>query len=111
MTMMNYKGYLAIYELDEDDDIFYGKLVGINQLVTFEADNAHDLRHAFYDAVDDYLAFCAENNLQPDKPFKGSFNVRIGDDLHRRAVMASQDSSLNAFITEAIREKLLRLNA
>lgn len=61
------------FSLDENDDIFYGKLIGINQLVTFEADNAHDLRHAFYEAVDDYLAFCAEQNIVPDKPFKGSF--------------------------------------
>lgn len=107
--MMIYKGYVGEFELDSDDDIFYGKLIGINQLVTFEADNAHDLRHAFYEAVDDYLAFCAEQNIVPDTPFGRSLNVQIGNELHHKAIMASQSSGLNAFVVEAISEKLARL--
>lgn len=108
--MMTYKGYVATYELDEDDNIFYGKLTGINQLVTFEADNAKDLKQAFHDSVDDYLPFCQETGIEPDKPYKGSFNIRIGEDLHRKAVLASKNTSLNAFIGEAIREKLARIS-
>ncbi|WP_115008403.1 type II toxin-antitoxin system HicB family antitoxin [Moraxella lacunata] len=107
--MMTYKGYIGEFTLDNDDEMFYGKLIGINQLVTFEADNAHDLKQAFYDSVDDYLAFCAEQGIEPDKPFKGSFNVRIDSELHRRAYMASRDSSLNAFVGQAISEKLNRM--
>ncbi|STZ64139.1 Uncharacterized protein encoded in hypervariable junctions of pilus gene clusters [Moraxella lacunata] len=106
---MTYKGYIGEFTLDNDDEMFYGKLIGINQLVTFEADNAHDLKQAFYDSVDDYLAFCAEQGIEPDKPFKGSFNVRIDSELHRRAYMASRDSSLNAFVGQAISEKLNRM--
>ncbi len=109
ITMMTYKGYVGTFELDEEENTFYGKLLGINQLVTFEADNASDLKQAFYESVDDYLAFCAEENITPDKPYKGSFNVRIGEELHRQAVIASKDSSLNAFVGEAIREKLGRV--
>lgn len=108
-TMMTYKGYIANFELDEDDNIFYGKLIGINQLVTFEADNAKDLKQAFYDSVDDYLEFCAEQGIKPEKPCKGSFNVRIGEDLHKKAVMASKNSSLNTFVQDAIKEKLAKL--
>lgn len=107
--MMTYKGYVGEFTLDNDDEMFYGKLVGINQLVTFEADNAHDLKQAFYDSVDDYLVFCDEQGIEPDKPFKGSFNVRIDSELHRRAYMASRDSSLNAFVGQAISEKLNRM--
>lgn len=107
---MTYKGYVGEFELDNDDEMFYGKLIGINQLVTFEADNAHDLKQAFYDSVDDYLAFCDERGIEPDKPFKGSFNVRIDSELHRRAYMASRDSSLNAFVGQAISEKLGRMS-
>lgn len=109
--MMTYKGYVATYELDEDDDIFYGKLTGINQLVTFEADNAKDLKQAFHDSVDDYLAFCVEKGIVPDKPYEGSLNICIGEELHRQAVLASKNTSLNAFIGEAIKEKLLRVSA
>lgn len=108
--MMTYKGYVGEFELDNDDEMFCGKLIGINQLVTFEADNAHDLKQAFYDSVDDYLAFCDEQGIEPDKPFKGSFNVRIDSELHRRAYMASRDSSLNAFVGQAISEKLGRMS-
>ena len=108
--MMTYKGYVGTFSLDSDDEMFYGKLVGINQLVTFEADNAHDLKQAFYDSVDDDLAFCAEEGIEPDKPFKGSFNVRIDSELHRQAVLASRDSSLNAFVSQAISEKLSKLS-
>lgn len=109
--MMTYKGYVATYELDEDDNVFYGKLTGINQLVTFEADNAKDLKQAFHDSVDDYLAYCAEQGVEPDKPYKGSLNIRIGEELHRQAVLASKHTSLNAFIGEAIKEKLMRISA
>ena len=109
--MMTYKGYVATYELDEDDDIFYGKLTDINQLVTFEADNAKDLKQAFHDSVDDYLAFCVEKGIVPDKPYEGSLNIRIGEELHRQVVLASKNTSLNAFIGEAIKEKLLRVSA
>lgn len=107
--MMTYKGYVGNYELDETDNIFYGKLLGISQLVTFEADNARDLKQAFHDSVNDYLAYCEAESIAPDKPYKGSFNVRIGEDLHRQAVLAAQGSSLNAFVGEAIKEKLSRL--
>ena len=109
--MMTYKSYVATYELDEDDDIFYGKLTGINQLVTFEADNAKDLKQAFHDSVDDYLAFCVEKGIVPDKPYEGSLNICIGEELHRQVVLASKNTSLNAFIGEAIKEKLLRVSA
>lgn len=110
-AMMTYKGYVGEFSLDTDDEIFYGKLIGIGQLVTFEADNAHDLKQAFYDSVDDYLAFCHEQGIEPDRPFKGSFNVRIDSELHLRAYLASRDSSLNAFVGQAISEKLSRMSA
>lgn len=61
--MMTYKGYVGTYELDTDDEVLYGKLVDVNQLVTFEATIAHDLKQAFYDSVDDYLAFCTEQGV------------------------------------------------
>lgn len=106
---MTYKGYTATYELDENDNIFYGKLTGINQLVTFEAETAKELVTAFHESVDDYLAFCHEQGIESDKPYKGVFNVRTGEELHRKAVIASKDSSLNAFVVQAISEKLQRL--
>ena len=54
---------------------------------------------------------CAELGKKPDQPFKGTFNVRISPELHRKAVLASSDNSLNAFVSDAIQEKLMRLGA
>ncbi|WP_180066243.1 type II toxin-antitoxin system HicB family antitoxin, partial [Acinetobacter sp. YH16037] len=65
---------------------------------------------AFQESVDGYLESCIELNKKPDQPFKGTFNVRISPDLHRKAVLASSNS-LNKFVSDAIQEKLMRLGA
>jgi predicted HicB family RNase H-like nuclease len=55
----------------------------INDFITFESDNAHGLKKAFEELVDDYITFCKEQGVKPDKPFKGSFNVRVKPALHQ----------------------------
>jgi predicted HicB family RNase H-like nuclease len=104
MNLMSYKGYLGSVEFDESERIFYGRLVFIRALVSYEAKDAEGLIQAFHEAVDDYLAHCAEQGAAPERPLKGSFNVRTGPELHRRAVMAASRAgmSLNAFITRAL---------
>ena len=104
MTLMSYKDYLGSVEFDEDERIFHGKLEFIRALVSYEAQDAEGLIQAFHDAVDDYLAHCDEQALAPERPLKGSFNVRVGPDLHRRAVIAAAHAgvSLNAFTTRAL---------
>ena len=62
----------------------------------------------FLQSVDLYLQDCLELGKEPNKPFKGVFNVRIGEELHREATIIAGDRSLNAFVTEAIQEKIFR---
>jgi predicted HicB family RNase H-like nuclease len=104
MTLMNYRDYLGSVEFDEDERVFHGKLEFIRALVSYEAEDAEGLVQAFHDAVDDYLAHCEERGTAPERPLKGSFNVRVGPDLHRRAVIAAAHAgvSLNAFTTRAL---------
>ena len=103
---MHYKDYVGSVEFSEEDAVFHGKVVGIKSLISFEGDSVSTLVEDFHNAVDEYLDFCAENGKEPEKPFKGSFNVRIGAELHRKAAMSASAKgvSLNAFVEDAIRK-------
>ncbi|NOL50145.1 type II toxin-antitoxin system HicB family antitoxin [Pelistega europaea] len=89
MKMMEYKGYIGTIEADFEQDMLFGKLAYIRDVVTYEAHTVADLQKAFEESVDEYLSSCAELHKKPDKPFKGSFNVRIGEELHRQASLAA----------------------
>jgi predicted HicB family RNase H-like nuclease len=108
ISQLEYKGYVGTIEADQEHDILFGKLAFMRDVVTYEATTVKKLASAFETAVDEYLTKCALASKKPDKPFKGSFNIRTGPDLHRRAALASQETSLNAFVCEAIKEKLER---
>jgi len=99
-----YKGYSGYVHYSPTDEIFYGKIEAIADLVTFEADSAKQLRLEFEAAVDDYLAYCREEGKEPNKPFKGVFNVRVGADLHRKAVLVAlaKGMKLNELVTKAV---------
>ena len=103
---LHYKNYVGSVEFSEEDAVFHGKVIGIKPLLSFEGDSVSALIEDFHNAVDEYLEFCAEKGKQPEKPFKGSFNVRIGVDLHRKAaqVAAMRGVSLNMLVEDAIRQ-------
>jgi len=105
-----YKGYVGSVAYSAEDGVFHGRLESIRDLVTYEGTDAASLRQAFEEAVDDYLALCAEQGRAPDTPFKGSFNVRPGPDLHRRAMMLARRKgvSLNTLVRDALRDHLDR---
>jgi len=105
---LNYKGYTGNIEFSEEDGVFHGKVIGIKPLISFEGDSVSLITEDFRNAIDEYLEFCDENDIEPEKPFKGSFNVRIGAELHRKAVLAASSNgvSLNSFVEEAIRQRV-----
>lgn len=111
MTHFEYKGYLGSIEPDVETGMLFGKLAYIRDLVTYEADTVARLEKEFRTSVDEYLISCEELGKEPNQPCKGVFNVRTGPELHREAVIASKGRSLNAFVCEALREKLDRCNA
>lgn len=106
--MMRYRGYAGKVEFDAEADIFHGEVVGIRDVVTFQGRSVDEIRRAFRESVDDYLAFCRERGEEPDKPCSGNFMVRIGPDLHRRANILANASgkSLNAFVTECLAKEI-----
>lgn len=103
-NILEYNGYFGSVEYSGDDDVFYGKLLGIKALVLFEGQSVDELKTAFYEAVDDYIETCKELKIEPEKPFKGSLNIRIGQNLHQKAaILAEQNkTSINQVIKEAI---------
>lgn len=109
-TMLEYKGYLGSVEYNDDDELLHGRLEFIRDLVLYAGENVSSLKTAFHEAADDYLELCATENRKPDMPLKGSFNVRPGHDLHRRAMLYSRRRgvSLNAIVSDALRHYLER---
>lgn len=107
--ILQHKGYYASLHFSSEDEVFYGKLLGIDDLVNFEGASVKELKKAFYEAVDDYLVTCEELGKEPNKTYKGTFNVRIPTDLHKAAaVFASiHNISLNDFVRTAIDYTLL----
>jgi len=107
-NFLHYKNYVANVEFSEEDAVFHGRALGIKALISFEGDSVSALVEDFHNAVDEYLAFCEESGIEPEKPYKGSFNVRIGADLHRKAALAATERgvSLNTMVEEAIRHEL-----
>lgn len=106
--MMEYKGYLGKVEFDDEASIFHGDVTNTRDVITFQGKSVAELKKAFRDSVDDYLAFCAERGEEPDKPFSGQFVTRVSPDLHRRASLAASRSgkSLNAWIAEQLQSAI-----
>ncbi len=99
-----YKGYLGSAEVNIVDNVVHGKLLFITDIVTYISDDIKKLKSAFEEAVDDYIQTCAELGDEPNIPFKGTFNVRVGPDRHKKAALAStqQNKSLNDWICQSI---------
>jgi predicted HicB family RNase H-like nuclease len=106
--MMQYRGYFGSVHYNDADEIFYGKIEFIRSLISYEGYDIASLRVSFQEAVEDYLNLCQERGIEPEKPFKGSFNVRVGSELHRRAAIAAQQQgkNLNQLVTEALKTHL-----
>lgn len=111
--ILQYKDYYADIHFSAEDEVFYGQLIGINDLVNFEAESVKELKKAFTEAVEDYLSTCKKLNKLPDKTYKGSFNVRIPSQLHRQAAIfaAMKKVTLNDFVKYAIDSAVSRENA
>jgi predicted HicB family RNase H-like nuclease len=102
---MNYKGYFGSVEFSDEDSVFFGRIIGINDHITYEGVDVKSLRHDFENAVEEYLETCSQLNKEPEKTYKGTFNVRINPSLHRQLALfsASNGKTLNRAVEEAIR--------
>lgn len=103
--VLKYKGYWARVQYSEEDECFWGEVEGLkNTSITFEGNTVKELKKDFKDAIDYHLQVCKELGEEPEKPCKGSLNVRLGVDLHNRARMmaSAQNISINELIKNAL---------
>ena len=102
--MMEYKGYLGQVEYDDEAGIFHGEVVNLRDVITFQGESVDELRRAFRESVDDYLAFCAARGEEPEKPYSGTFTVRIPPELHRDVALRARlaGKSLNGWVTDLL---------
>lgn len=105
---MQYKGYVGSVEFSEEDGLFFGKVLGIRSLISYDGKNAQELVEDFHGAVEDYLAMCAAEG----KAYKGSFNVRIPAEMHKQAAICALQNniSLNKIVEQALQQFLLTEN-
>ena len=102
--MMEYKGYFAKVDFDDEANVFHGEVINLRDVITFEGETVDELRTAFVDSVEDYLAFCKERGEEPDKPYSGKFLVRVEPELHKTLVVQARKDgkSLNTLVHDAL---------
>lgn len=107
-NLIEYKGYVGSVEFSEEDELFYGKVQGIRALISYEGTNAAEIIEDFHGAVDDYLELCKAEGKEPEKAYKGSFNIRISPELHKKiAIYAMEhDITLNSFVEQSVEKQL-----
>jgi predicted HicB family RNase H-like nuclease len=106
MSVMSYKNYSARVEFDDEDGIFVGRIAGIADAVSFHATSVEELRDAFREGVDDYIATCAKIGKEPQKSYSGKLMLRIDPALHANIALAAEISgkSLNQWSEEVLGE-------
>lgn len=104
-NMLEYKGYHARIEFDAEDMLFVGSVFGVSDSLNFHGRSIDEIAGMFHQTIDNYLELCAELGRQPDREFKGSFNVRIDPALHRQAALKAEQGhmTLNQYVEQAIR--------
>ena len=110
--ILQYNGFIGSVHFDADDAVFYGKIEGIGDLVTFEGESVAELQQAFKEAIEDYIEICEQKGKAIHKSYKGNLNVRISSELHRKAMQKSLilGISLNQFIKKAIEREIVNNN-
>ena len=110
MKYLEHRGYSGSIEYSEEDSLLFGKVLGIQSLLSYEGETGKDLENDFKEVINEYISDCESKNINPEKPFKGSFNVRVPTKLHQRAAMLAMEAkiSLNAFVVESIRSRIIQ---
>ena len=105
-NVLEYKGYYGTVEYSSEDNVLNGKVIGIGSLNSYEGESVQQLKDDFEEAVEDYLAICEEKGIPPEKAYRGSFNVRVSPELHKKLVVyaSSLGQTLNATVEEALQQ-------
>ena len=103
-NIMKYKDYSASVYFSDEDNLFVGRLAGIRHIVTFHGSSVKELRKAFKEAVDDYLGFCKQEGITPQRPYPGRLMLRIEPALHAKIAAKAESESIS--VNRLIRQVL-----
>ncbi|MCG8531286.1 MAG: type II toxin-antitoxin system HicB family antitoxin [Desulfovibrionales bacterium] len=106
--MLEYKGYYGFVKIDTEAHIFHGEVVNTNDVITFQGKSVDELEKAFIDSIEDYLEWCREDGIVPEKPYSGKFNLRISPELHKNVAISAKmlNMSINKFVEKAVVDEL-----
>ena len=104
MDTIKYKGYEARIGYIEGDDVFYGRVLGVRDIITFEGTSIEELHGAFAEAIDDYLEYCQQEGIQPEKSYSGKFLIRTSPELHAKfsQIAEKEETSLNQWVVKTL---------
>ncbi|MEY2976553.1 MAG: type II toxin-antitoxin system HicB family antitoxin [Prochlorotrichaceae cyanobacterium] len=103
-ALLKYKDYSGLLEVDTDENILFGTVIDIDDVITFQGETIEEARQAFQDSVEEYLTFCAELGRNPEKPFSGKLQLRTNPELHRKLFLIAKREgvSINTWIENTL---------
>ena len=106
--MMTYKGFIGTVEYDDAARVFCGEVINTRTVITFQGTTVDEVENEFHASVDDYLEWCKEDGVEPEKPYSGKFNVRLNPRFHSLVAIAARrlDMSLNSFVEKSLRDEI-----
>jgi predicted HicB family RNase H-like nuclease len=106
MNTMRYSGYTASMEFDVDDKIIIGRVLDIDDIITFHGASVTEFEAAFQQAVDGYRGACEQLGQAAEKPASGKLMLRVSPLIHAAAIKASarQGQSLNKWAENALKQ-------
>src|SRR5436190_23364338 len=104
LKMMKYKGYFGEVTYDDEAKIFHGEVFGLKDIITFQGKSVNELKKAFQDSINDYLAWCEERGERPEKTYSGKLHIRMNPNLHAHLAIeaAKQGLSLNDLVNKKL---------
>ena len=105
---MEYKGYIGTVEYDDKAKIFHGDVINTRDVITFQGRSVNEIEKAFKESIDDYIKWCEEDGVVPEKPYSGRFNLRLSPDLHREVAIIAKKLkiSINSFVERALLDEI-----
>ena len=106
--MMEYKGYIGEVQFDSEAHIFHGEVINTRDVITFQGKSVSELENAFKDSIEDYISWCKEDGVNPERPYSGRFNLRISPELHKEIAITAKKlkMSINKFVEKAVLDEL-----
>ena len=103
---LSYKGFSARVEFDADDNIFFGRVLGVEDIIGFHGETVKELTEDFHNAINHYLEVCIQRGENPQKVYSGKITLRIPPKIHADIATAAANAniSLNKWVSKQLEQ-------